>query len=644
MLSPPARDRCFCRIPDGSTFAIGYEDGTLMIGPTDRNGKDTTLKGHKDRIWTVAFSPDGKQIASATSHEVLLWDIELGEARKLCGGTPPFTDVAFDPRGKYLAWSSRDGSVTVQSLQTSQTQSFQAEPDAVWTIAFSRDGALFASSGDEGRIVVRGTDDWSVQETIETGDIDVISIAFDRKGAKIAAASLAGPVGIWALGAGPDAGPLARVPARAEKRWKVRYSPDGSTIAIASWDGTVGFWDAETLQYRGTIDGNDERVNDISFLSVNGARKLLTAAESGAVRFWDLTTVRPIFADTANDRRETLVGRYSSDGMKFAAGGKDGSAALFRVTEDGSLQSNCAVKHETWVTSVAFSPDGSLGLSGDRGENGVKLWGTENCQEVGHLIPTEEATFRAVAFSPAGDHIAWSGNGGDLWLMRLDSDAAPTQLSGVHTEELREIDFNDDGTLLVSGGKDGKVLVWDVAKRTLALTLRDGGPAIFTTRFGAGGRLVAAGGTEDQIQVWDLARPKSEELIKKLPAVGGSNRLGFDEDGTILAVGADKRYISMWSTTSWDKIFQLNVGVGVRSIFDFHPTRGDLAFDGEKGLIRVLQARDSKYAIQPKAVRRGMEIYFDELPTNFSSENIESIATTSRSCDKLQGVSLETSR
>ena len=627
--------------PDGSMFAIGYEDGTLMIGPTDRNGEDTKLKGHEDRIWTVAFSPDGKQIASATSHKVLLWDVGRGEALELCGGTPPFTDVAFDPRGKYLAWSSRDGSVTVQNLQTSQTQSFQAQPDAIWAIAFSRDGALFASSGDEGDIVVRGTDDWNVQETIETSDIDVISIAFDGTGRKIAAASLDGPVGIWALGAGSDAGPVARVPTRTEKRWKVGYSPDGATIAVASWDGTVGFWDAETLQYRGTIDGNDERVNDISFLSVDGSRKLLTAAESGAVRFWDLATVRPVFADTANDRRETLVGRYSSDGTKFAAGGKDGSAALFRVTDDGALQFNCAFKHEKWVTSVAFSPDGSHGLSGDRGKNGVKLWNAETCQEVGRPIPTEEAAFRAVAFSPAGDQIAWSGNGGDLWLMRLDSDAAPTKLPDVHTEELREIDFNDDGTFLVSGGKDGKVLVWDVANRTLARTLRDGGPAIFTTRFGAGGRLIAAGGTEDQIQVWDLTRPKGEELIAELPAVGGSNRLGFNKDGTVLAVGADKRYISIWSTLSWDKIFQLNVGVGVRSIFDFHPTRGDLAFDGEKGRIRVLPRRDAANAIQPRTVRRGMDIFFDELPVNFAPrQGIATIEATPGSCEAPEGLSL----
>ena len=311
---------------DGTKFAVGYADGSIMVGRTDRTGKDTDLTGHTGRIWAVSFSPDGKQLASASSHEILLWDLDRGETQSLCDGDAPFTQVAFDPRGKYLAWSSRDGLVTVRDLETSRARVFQDQQHGAWAIAFSGDGSLLASAGGDGRIVVRRIDDWSVQDTIETGVADLISIAFDGTGKKLTTAALAGPVEVWALDAQPGAGPLAQVPARKDKRWKVRYSPDGSILAVASWDGTIGFWDAETLQYRGTIDGNDERVNDISFFFADGKRKLLTAAESGAVRFWDAAAINPIFIDTTNDSRETLVGRYSPDGTKFAAGGKDGLA------------------------------------------------------------------------------------------------------------------------------------------------------------------------------------------------------------------------------------------------------------------------------------------------------------------------------
>ena len=325
-----------------------------------------------------------------------------------------------------------------RNWQTSKTQSFQAQPGGVWRSPLAATARYLASSGDEGHIVVRRTDDWGEQETIETGDVDVISIAFDGTGKKIAAASLAGPVEIWALGPGAGADPVARVPARTEKRWKVRYSPDGSTLAIASWDGTVGFWDAETLQYRGTIDGNDERVNDIAFAFVDGKRRLLTATESGVVRFWDS---RP--SGQSSPTQRMTAGRRSSaataaDGTKFAAGGKDGLATLYRVDENGSLPAAvCDVKHDKWVTSVAFSPDGSRVLSGDRSENGVKLWETDTCQEVGIEIPAEGTAFRAVAFSPTGDQIAWSAKAGDIWLMRLDTMPLRRQSClALHTKEV----------------------------------------------------------------------------------------------------------------------------------------------------------------------------------------------------------------
>ena len=617
---------------DGSKFAIGYGDGSIMVGRSDRAGKDTRLVGHTGRIWSVSFSPDGTYLASASTHEVLLWDLERNEAQPLCSGGENFTDVAFDPKGRYLVWSSRDGLVTVREMTTAQSQSFK-DQKAASAVAFSPDGSLLAYSGEDGLIIVRRTEDWNLRNTIETKAVDLISIAFSEDGKKLAAASLNGPVDVWTLPAVGGESSRTRVPARAEKRWKIKYSPNGSILAIASWDGTVSFWDASTLQYRGTIDGSDERVNDIAFAATEPL--LLSVSESGTARFWDAAAIKPIFADAKNDSRETLAGRYSRDGTKFVAGGKDGMANLYRVDESGHLQLVCGVKHEDWVINVAFSPDGSRAVSDDRGEDGVKLWSTESCELIEKPFKMESAAVQAIALSPADDQIAWSTNAGTLWLAHLDGSVPPKKLPARHTNHVWELDFSPDGSLLVSGGTDGKVLLWNTAYGNLVRTLRDDGPAIFTIRFSGGGKLIAAGGVDDQIQVWDITRPKGQELVKELSAVGGANRLGFNQDGTILGFGSDARYISMWSTSTWDKIFQLNALVGVRSIFDFHPNRGDVAFDGEGGVIRVLPRQDQAQSPPPSgAVLRGMDVFFDDLPVNFGADQDSvTVHTASKACD-----------
>ena len=72
----------------------------------------------------------------------------------------------------------------------------------------------------------------------------------------------------------------------------------------------------------------------------------------------------------------------------------------------------------------------------------------------------------------------------------------------------------------------------------------------------------------------------------------------------------------MWRVSDWEKTFQLNSQVGVRSVFGFHPKRGDLAFDGERGVLRILLNPGDAGSVGIKSVLHGMEAFFDEMPPN----------------------------
>ena len=122
------------------------------------------------------------------------------------------------------------------------------------------------------------------------------------------------------------------------------------------------------------------------------------------------------------------------------------------------------------------------------------------------------------------------------------------------------------------------------------------------------------------------------DLVKTLPVIGGSNRLAFKQDGSLLAVGSDGRYISMWSVGSWDKVFQLEALVGVRSVYGFHPTRGDLAFDGENGLVRVLRRQGPMPGAALSGILSGMDVFFDRLASNVSNDRSGTIESGFESC------------
>src|SRR5438128_7756018 len=84
---------------------------------------------------------------------------------------------------------------------------------------------------------------------------------------------------------------------------------------------------------------------------------------------------------------------------------------------------------------------------------------------------------------------------------------------------------------------------------------------------------------------WSWASRNRSDAWKSLT---GTSELLFSPDGKVLVASGNGGFISMWSVTTWEKIFQLDALIGIRGVFDFHLVRGDLAFDGEAGLVRVL--------------------------------------------------------
>ena len=321
-------------------------------------GRETlTLKGHTSPVTTVAFSPDGKRLASTswnpldpgTPSEVKVWDATTGhELLSLNGGSGARRS------GSRMATTTAEGMVSLNHT------------GGVQTVVFSPDGKRLASASHDQTVKV--WDSASGQETLTligfTGPVR--HVEFSPDGKRLASASNDPTVKIWDTTSGRV---LLTLKGHRLQVWSVAFSPDGKRLASASNDGTMNVWDAATGEVLLTLEGHIAMIYSVSF-SPDGKR--LVSAGGWAARVWDAASGELLLTLKAHTR--------------------------FGL-----------------ASSVAFSPDGKrLATTSwnplDRGKQSeVKVWDATTGQEMLTLKGRNDKPANA-AFSADGTRLAWAGS------------------------------------------------------------------------------------------------------------------------------------------------------------------------------------------------------------------------------------------
>jgi WD40 repeat protein/class 3 adenylate cyclase len=287
--------------PDGTSFAVPGQVTGVTIRDVDTGAKIVTLEGHDARIRRMAFSPDGTRLAGSAgsrfedaevaNNDVPIWDVTTGElVTTLVGHEGQVTSVAYSPQGRRIATGSYDGFIRLWDASSGtevhavdviapRSPRREAEFEGVVALAFSPDGRWLVSDG-VGRS--RSLTVWDA-DTLERrwklpGHAEVIQdVAFGPDGT-VVTAGFDGTAKVWDL---ESARELATLEGHTGPLLAVAVSPDGALVATGSLDGAAKLWDLATGREKLTLFGHDGPVNTVAF-SPDG-RLLATVSGDGTV-------------------------------------------------------------------------------------------------------------------------------------------------------------------------------------------------------------------------------------------------------------------------------------------------------------------------------------------------------------------------
>jgi len=271
-------------------------------------GERTVLRGHTDRVWTAAFSPDGTRVLTGSADNTArLWDAATGKVvTTLAGHAAPVAAIAFSPDGTRVLTGSEDHTARLWDATTGNlVATLAGHTGPLWAVAFSPDG----------KRVLNGTADNTAR-------------LWDAATGKI----------VTTLGGHTD------------RVWAVGLSPDGTRVLNGAADNTAQLWDAATGKIVTTLGGHAAPVAAVGF-SPDGTR-VLTGSEDHTARLWDPTT-GTLVATLAGHTAPVMAVAFSPDGTRILTGSLDSTARLWDAAAGKAVATLSG--HTNSVMAVAFS-------------------------------------------------------------------------------------------------------------------------------------------------------------------------------------------------------------------------------------------------------------------------------------------------
>jgi WD40 repeat protein/serine/threonine protein kinase len=544
----------------------------------------------------LAWSPRGVFVTEGPedSGMIDIRDAETGESvLSFQGHDPDVNHVAFSPDGSMLASTGDDGKLKLWDPSTGRLLSSVSGDGSAWSPSFSADGSLLAGIWD-GTVRVLDLSTDRVVSTVRGRGAFGTAVSPDGKRLAVVGDGVGSVVDVET---GEEQFRLTGV---GELGIAVSWSPDGRYIA-ASGEDAAGVWDAETGRLRHTLLGHTGSVLGVAW-SPN-SRRLVTGGSDGTARVWEIGVgVRELWSLSAQETRSGINGvAFSPDGTRVMAGDQGISAVqIWDLGPNGDAE---------WLNlrpsvagEVEFMPDGRRVVTSPGGGSALTIWDLQTGRDVRTIGPaTDGFRIENIDVSPDGGSIAVGGwvlgdgsYGGEVARM-WDLWTGKELFAVRHPFDVTEVDLSSDGEHLLTLSFDARVRVVDRQGRVIRVLLEEGDPIRLRARFSPDGRLVATVTASDRdpesarVTIWDWGRGEVVRTMEVGRQANDVYGLAFDPSGSRIAMsgsgGSEVRDVG-----SGARVAVLQGPSGGATDIAYSPDGSRVAVANSDGTVRLFEA------------------------------------------------------